>query len=65
VDECLAGARDGYRVVRLELGETLPPQTIEAVPAGYREEGHRLQAIAHSVDLVGRALPGEVFKPAR
>jgi hypothetical protein len=65
IDAYLTGARDGYRVVRTELGDTLPPHTIEAVLAAYREEGHRLHGIARGVDLIGRALRGEVFNPAR
>jgi hypothetical protein len=65
IDACLTGARDGYRVVRTELGEKLPPHTVDAVLAAYREEGHRLHAIAHGVDLIGRAIRGEVFSPKK
>jgi hypothetical protein len=60
---CVAGARDGYRTARTELGNALPAHALEAVLTAYRAEGLRLVATAHSVDLVARALRGEVFTP--
>jgi len=60
---CVAGAREGYRSARTELGDALPPHALEAVLAAYRTEGRRLVATAHAVDLVTRALRGEVFTP--
>ena len=60
---CVAGARQGYRGARTELGGVLPPQGIDAVLAAYRAEGNRLVATARAVDLVGRALRGEEFTP--
>jgi hypothetical protein len=60
---CVAGARQGYRSARTELGDALPPQGIDAVLAAYRAEGNRLVATARAVDLVGRALRGEEFSP--
>jgi hypothetical protein len=60
---CVAGARTGYRTARTELGEALPPHALEAVLAAYRAEGRRLVATAQAVDLVARALRGEVFTP--
>jgi hypothetical protein len=60
---CVAGAREGYRTARTELGEALPPHALEAVLAAYRAEGRRLVATAQAVDLVARALWGEVFTP--
>src|SRR5437016_4034028 len=60
---CVAGAREGYRTARTELGEALPPHALEAVLAAYRAEGRRLVATAQAVDLVARALRGEVFTP--
>jgi len=60
---CVAGAREGYRTARTELGDGLPPHALEAVLAAYRAEGRRLVAAAHAVDLVARALRGEVFSP--
>ncbi len=60
---CVAGARQGYRSVRTELGDVLPPQGIDAVLAVYRAEGSRLAAAARAADLIARALRGEVFSP--
>jgi len=60
---CVAGARDGYRTARTELGDALPPHALDAVLAAYRAEGRRLVAAARAADLVARALRGEVFTP--
>lgn len=58
---CVAGAREGYRNARTEVGGALPPHALEALLAAYRAEGRRLVATAQAVDLVARALRGEVF----
>ncbi len=63
VHACVQGARDGYRTARADLGGQLPPQVIEAVLSVYRSEGTRLAAAAQGVDLIERALRGEVFVP--
>ena len=60
---CVRGAREGYRTARAELGDELPPGGVEAVLDAYRTEGGRLVETARAVDLVGRALRGEVFTP--
>jgi hypothetical protein len=60
---CVAGARQGYRTARSELGPDLPPGGVAAVLDAYQSEGRRLVATAHAVDLVGRALHGEKFVP--
>jgi hypothetical protein len=60
---CVAGARDGYRTARTELGAALPPHALDAVLAAYRAEGRRLVVTAQAVELVARALRGEVFTP--
>lgn len=60
---CVVGAREGYRTARAELGDHLPPGGVDAVLDAYRTEGSRLVETARSVDLVGRALRGEVFAP--
>jgi hypothetical protein len=60
---CVAGAREGYRNARTEVGGALPPHALEALLAAYRAEGRRLVATAEAVDLVARALRGEVFTP--
>ena len=60
---CVAGAREGYRNARTEVAGALPPHALEALLAAYRAEGRRLVATAQAVDLVARALRGEVFTP--
>jgi hypothetical protein len=60
---CVEGARQGYRTARTELAGALPPHAIDTVLAAYRKEGARLAAVASAVDLVERALRGEVFTP--
>jgi hypothetical protein len=60
---CVEGARQGYRTARTELADLLPPHALDAVLATYRTEGQRLVTTARAVDLVARALRGEVFKP--
>jgi hypothetical protein len=63
VAACVQGAREGYRTARAELGGQLPPSGMQAVLAAYRTEGGRLVETARAVDLVERALRGEVFAP--
>ena len=63
VTACVQGAREGYRAARTELGGALPATGVDAVLAAYRTEGRRLVDIARAVDLVGRALRGEIFTP--
>ncbi|HTQ88551.1 MAG TPA: hypothetical protein VMK84_03570 [Streptosporangiaceae bacterium] len=60
---CVEGAREGYRTARTELASVLPPHAIDTVLAAYRKEGARLAETARAVDLVERALRGEVFTP--
>jgi hypothetical protein len=60
---CVQGAREGYRAARTELGPQLPQRGLEAVLAAYRAEGSRLVSTARAVDLVSRALRGEVLVP--
>jgi hypothetical protein len=60
---CVEAARQGYRTARTELADALPPHAIDTVLAAYRKEGARLAATAEAVDLVERALRGEVFTP--
>jgi hypothetical protein len=60
---CVQGAREGYRSARSELSAQLPQPGVEAVLAAYRAEGGRLVKTEQAVDLVARALSGEVFAP--
>ena len=59
---CAEGARQGYRTVRTEIGEDIPPHAIDEVLRVYRTEGRRLAATARAVELLERALRG---KPPR
>jgi hypothetical protein len=63
VTACVAGARQGYRTARAELGRDLPPRGISAVLEAYRSEGRRLVETERAVDLLTRALRGEEFVP--
>lgn len=56
---CVEGTRQGYRTVRIDLGEHIAPHAIDAVLNAYHTEGKRLVATARAVDLVERALGGE------
>jgi hypothetical protein len=60
---CVEGARQGYRAARAELGVSIPPHAVDGVLAAYRLEGFKLAATARGVELVGRAIRGEVFTP--
>jgi hypothetical protein len=57
------GAREGYRTVRTELAEHVPPHAVDAALKAYRAEGRRLAATERAVELVERALRGEAFTP--
>jgi len=63
VRACVEGARQGYRSARTELADALPPHALDAVLAAYRDEGRRLVTTMQAVDLVSKALRGEVFTP--
>ena len=60
---CVEGAREGYRTARTDLASVLPPHAVDTVLVAYRKEGARLAETARAVDLVERALRGEVFTP--
>ena len=55
--------RQGYRSARTELGEVLPPHALQQVLAAYNIEGSGMAATERAVDLLLRALRGEVFRP--
>ena len=59
----LAAAREGWRTVRVEMADHLPPDAIEAAVAAYEREGARLAAAARGVVVVAGALRGEVWVP--
>ena len=59
---CAEGARQGYRAVRTELGEDIPPRAIDEVLRVYRAEGRRLAATARATELLERALRGKTLR---
>jgi hypothetical protein len=54
------GARDGYRTTCSELGELVLPHAIDAALRDFRTEGRRMAATVRAVDLLERALRGEL-----
>lgn len=61
VNAAIEAARAGYRRAAVDLKDHLPPHAIEAVLDVYRHEGPRLVRLARSIEVVTRALRGEVF----
>ncbi|SFP50593.1 hypothetical protein SAMN05660464_3351 [Geodermatophilus dictyosporus] len=59
----LEAAREGWRTVRVELADQLPPDAIEAAVTAYEREGARLVAARRGVEVVAGALRGEVWVP--
>jgi hypothetical protein len=60
VEACLESARQGYRAIRAELDGRLPAGDVDEVLAAYRAEGAGLVTTARGVELVERALRGEI-----
>jgi hypothetical protein len=56
-------ADPGSVVSRGRAGPAGPPHSLDAVLAAYSAEGRRLVDTAQAVDLLARALRGEVFRP--
>ncbi|TKJ21682.1 hypothetical protein A6V29_06985 [Blastococcus sp. CCUG 61487] len=59
----IEAARAGWRTVRVDLADHLPPDAIEAAMRAYEREGARLAAAARGVEVVGAALRGERWVP--
>jgi len=59
----LEAARAGWRTVRVELGDHLPVEAMEAAMAAYEREGARLAAASRGVAVVAAALRGERWVP--
>jgi hypothetical protein len=57
----IEAARAGYRGAAVDLKGHLPPHAIEAVLDAYREEGPRLVRLSRSIEVVERALRGDMF----
>lgn len=59
----LAAARTGWRMLRADLADTLPPEAIEAAMSAYEREGSRLAEAARGVAVVAAALAGHRWVP--
>jgi hypothetical protein len=59
----LEAARAGWRTVRVELADQLPPDAMEAAIRAYEREGARLTRAARGVEVVSGALRGERWVP--
>jgi hypothetical protein len=58
-----SGRGRGIGRPRVQLGVSLPPHAVDGVTAAYRVEGFQLAATARAVELVERAIRGEMFTP--
>jgi hypothetical protein len=63
VDAAVAAARQGWRTVRADLKDLVPPDVVEGAIGVYDREGRRLVQVASSVALVEAALRGERWVP--
>ena len=59
----VAAARQGWRTVRAELRDLVPPEVVEAAVGVYDREGRRLAQNERAVALVEAALKGERWVP--
>jgi hypothetical protein len=59
----VAAARQGWRTVRSELRDVVPPEVVEAAVGVYDREGRRLAQTERAVVLVEAALKGERWVP--
>jgi hypothetical protein len=63
VDAAVAAARQGWRTVRADLRDLVPPEVVEAAVGAYDREGRRLVQVGRAVALVEAALRGERWVP--
>ncbi|MDP9239442.1 MAG: hypothetical protein M3O55_02225, partial [Actinomycetota bacterium] len=59
----LEAARVGWRTLRADLRDDLPPEAIEAAMQAYEREGRRLAEVGLSVAVVLAALRGRRWIP--
>lgn len=59
----LEAARTGWRTLRYDLRDTLPPEAIEAAMLAYEREGRRLADLTRAVAVVAQALHGHRWVP--
>jgi hypothetical protein len=63
VEAAVEAARGGFRTVRRDLRDVVPPDVIDAVLGAYDREGRKLAQAARQVALVEAALRGERWVP--
>ena len=63
VASAVAAARQGWRTVRADLRDVVPPEVVEAAVGAYDREGRRLVQVERAVALVEAALRGERWVP--
>ena len=63
VEASLRAARAGWRTVRSELRDELPPEAMEAAMRAYECEGRRLTELGQAVAVVSAALRGHRWVP--
>lgn len=59
----LEAARKGWRTLRADLADTLPPEVIDAAMMAYEREGTRLAEAERGVQVVAAALSGDRWVP--
>ncbi len=63
VEASVEAARAGWRTLRSELRDTLPPEAVEAAMTVYEREGRRLGELGRQVAVVSGALQGHRWVP--
>jgi hypothetical protein len=59
----LEAARVGWRTLRADLRDDLPPEAVEAAMQAYEREGRRLTEVERAVSVVLAALRGRRWVP--
>lgn len=59
----LDAARRGWRTLRADMADQLPPEVIEAAMSAYEREGTRLKEVARGVGVVAGAISGQKWVP--
>ncbi len=63
VEAALEAARAGWRTLRSDVKDEVPPEAVEAVMLAYEREGRRLSQVAREVAVVASALRGHKWVP--
>lgn len=63
ISAALEAARTGWRSLRVDLGDQLPAEALDAAMDAYEREGARLAGLGRSVEVVSAALQGKRWVP--